>query len=100
VAVVYSGRVVEIGSLDQVFGQPRHPYTRGLLACAGSGRGKLPTGDRLPTIEGTSPNSDLLSDGCSFAPRCTSRLDGCETRRPAAVELEQAQRVECFLYGG
>ena len=100
VAVVYGGRIVETGSLDQVYGQPRHPYTRGLLACAGSEGGKLPAGARLPTIEGSSPDAEFLPAGCSFAPRCTSRLEGCDTRRPSAVELEHEQRVECFLYGG
>ena len=100
VAVVYGGRIVETGSLDQVYGQPRHPYTRGLLACAESEGGKLPAGARLPTIEGSSPDAEFLPAGCSFAPRCTSRLEGCDTRRPSAVELEHEQRVECFLYGG
>ena len=100
VAVVYGGRIVETGSLDQVYGQPRHPYTRGLLACAGSVGGELPAGARLPTIEGSSPDAEFLPAGCSFAPRCTSRLEACDTRRPSAVELEHEQRVECFLYGG
>jgi oligopeptide/dipeptide ABC transporter ATP-binding protein len=100
VAVVYSGRIVETGSLDQIFGQPRHPYTRGLLACAGPETERLPAEARLPTIEGSAPDAEFLPTGCSFAPRCSRRLDACEARHPSAVELENEQRVECFLYGG
>lgn len=99
VAVVYGGRVVETGELNQVFAGPRHPYTQGLLACAGSEHSRLPAGGRFPTIEGTAPDPEFLRTGCSFAPRCPNRLNTCETHRPSAVEMGRSQRVECFLYG-
>jgi oligopeptide/dipeptide ABC transporter ATP-binding protein len=102
VAVMYAGRVVEEGSLDQVFREPRHPYTKALLACAPPEHQarRFTVGMRLPTIEGSAPNPELVSVGCTFAARCAQRRELCETRPPTTVETADARRVECFLYGG
>jgi oligopeptide/dipeptide ABC transporter ATP-binding protein len=102
VAVMYGGRIVEEGKLEQVFREPCHPYTKALLACI------PPTpeeylrnpGSRLPTIEGSAPDPELIPAGCVFAPRCPNRLKQCESRAPSSVALEDSRQVECFLYGG
>jgi oligopeptide/dipeptide ABC transporter ATP-binding protein len=101
VAVMYAGRVVEEGSLDRVFLEPRHPYTKALLACIPPTPGEriLIPGMRLPTIEGSSPDSEAEPAGCSFAPRCAQRMQKCEVLRPVPVLTEDARQVECFLYG-
>jgi oligopeptide/dipeptide ABC transporter ATP-binding protein len=103
VAVMYGGRVVEDGSLDQVFHSPQHPYTKALLACVPpepEESARAAGIRRLPTIDGSAPDPEFVSTGCTFAPRCTHRVEVCETRPPSAVETEDERRVECFLYGG
>ncbi len=102
VAVMYGGRVVEEGSLDQVFREPRHPYTKALLACVPPAPGEYTraSGMRLATIEGSAPDPELIAPGCSFAPRCAERVKRCESHPPSSIALEDAREVECFLYGG
>jgi peptide/nickel transport system ATP-binding protein len=101
VAVMYGGRVVEEGFLDRVFQEPQHPYTKALLACVPPAPGErvLLPGMRLPTIEGSSPDSEAVPAGCSFAPRCAQRMQKCEVQHPFPVQTEDVRRVECFLYG-
>ena len=101
VAVMYGGRVVEEGTLNRVFQEPQHPYTKALLACVppAPGERKLIPGMRLPTIEGSSPDSEAVPTGCSFAPRCAQRMQKCELQRPVPVLTEDVRQVECFLYG-
>jgi len=102
VVVMYAGRVVEEGLVEQVLHEPRHPYTRALLACAPgvTEERQLKAGMRLPSIEGSPPSPESLSVGCSFAPRCAERRELCDIRPPTPVETEAARHVECFLYGG
>jgi peptide/nickel transport system ATP-binding protein len=101
VAVMYAGRVVEEGPLDRVFQDPEHPYTKALLACVPPAPGErvLIPGMRLPTIEGSNPDSEVVAVGCSFAPRCAQRMQECEVHHPAPVRTEDVRQVECFLYG-
>ncbi|MFZ5711127.1 MAG: ABC transporter ATP-binding protein [Pseudomonadota bacterium] len=68
VAVMYAGEVVEDGPADDIFHDPRHPYTRALLACDPAGVG--PGTGRLPAIGGRIPDLSALPPGCAFAPRC------------------------------
>jgi oligopeptide/dipeptide ABC transporter ATP-binding protein len=102
VAVMYGGRIVEIGSLSQIYNRPRHPYVRALLDCIPPSTPIRLTVShtRLRTIAGGSPDPGRLAEGCSFSPRCRERLEKCETRPPVSIEAEQEGRVECFLYGG
>jgi oligopeptide/dipeptide ABC transporter ATP-binding protein len=76
VVVMYAGRVVEKGNVDDIFYNPLHPYTRGLLNSIPTlGEGQRKT---LHSIPGTVPHPLALPIGCSFQPRCTERMDACE----------------------
>ncbi len=76
VAVMYGGRIVETGGVEETFDDPRHPYTWGLLGSIP----KLdrPRAQRLPTIPGQPPAADAIPPGCVFAPRCPHRFDRCD----------------------
>jgi peptide/nickel transport system ATP-binding protein len=94
VAVMYAGRLVESGSAAQIFGAPRHPYTRGLLA---SIPGRTP-GRRLHAIEGNVPGLGALPKGCAFAPRCADRFGPCDGVPPQQTEVGPDQTVRCYLH--
>lgn len=80
VAVMYAGRIVEVGSVTDVLTAPRHPYTRGLMASIPR-IGARP--DVLPQIEGSMPRPNARPAGCAFAPRCPHRMEVCTQTRPA-----------------
>ena len=94
VAVMYTGRIVEEGSVRAIFREPQHPYTQALLASIPSGK----TGERLRAIEGTVPTLAALPPGCTFAPRCPARMDICTTAVPGFVNVASNHRVRCCLY--
>jgi oligopeptide/dipeptide ABC transporter ATP-binding protein len=93
VAVVYAGRVVETGPTQTVLADPRHPYTRGLLASLP--RIDAPRTGRLRSIRGTPPEPSRLPSGCPFAPRCSERLPRC-TAMPALKFLGKDRAVACW----
>lgn len=99
VAVMYAGRVVEEGTLDEIFYKPRHPYTLGLLASLP--RLHVERSHRLTSIPGSPPSLIRLSDGCSFAPRCPYVIDRCREERPGleSVSATSAHRSACFRAG-
>jgi len=94
VAVMYAGRIVEIGPVQQVIHDPQHPYTTGLM-------GSIPAvgqdTERLPQIEGSMPRLDAIPPGCPFNPRCPRVFDRCRVERP---DLLQANRTlaACWLH--
>ena len=91
VAVMYAGRVIELGATYPVFNTPVHPYTRGLLAAAPSPeRAEVLTG-----IDGQPPRPGRRPQGCFFAPRCSFAIDRCRVETPAPVQV-RSQVVRCF----
>lgn len=93
VAVMYAGRLVEVGDVATVFVDAEHPYTRGLLAAVPGLDGD---GERLPTIPGQPPALDNLPTGCSFAPRCPLVHDRCERTAPNLSTVTGGHTVACW----
>jgi peptide/nickel transport system ATP-binding protein len=96
VIVMYAGRVVERGSVFDIFERPQHPYTWGLL---GSLPGRNAHADRLYSIPGSPPSLLNPPQGCRFAPRCTYRMDSCTTSPGPMLNRvhETTQSVSCLL---
>ena len=96
VAVMYMGRVVEFGTLEQVFTTPLHPYTKALMRSVpvlGMDKTK-----ELQTIEGSTPDASTQFSGCEFAGRCEFATDACRCRFPEDTEYPDGHRVRCLLY--
>lgn len=102
VLVMYAGRIVEEGPLEQIYREPLHPYTQGLLRSVPPSVEEAAQAlkTRLPVIPGNPPDPARLPAGCPFEPRCAERLAVCVTREPREVRPEVARRVRCFKYGG
>ena len=96
VAVMYAGRIVEIGPVADVIHRPAHPYTVGLM-------GSIPAMDedreRLLQIDGAMPRLNAIPAGCAFNPRCPRVFDRCRVERPDLVEAG-ATRAACWLLAG
>jgi oligopeptide/dipeptide ABC transporter ATP-binding protein len=95
VLVMYAGNMVEYGTAEQIFAEPKHPYTLGLLASLPRLDDKEQT--RLEPIEGQPPNLLRLPPGCSFAPRCRYRMPICDTPVPL-YDFGGGHVARCFLY--
>jgi oligopeptide/dipeptide ABC transporter ATP-binding protein len=100
IAVMYAGRVIEVGSTAEIFSRPLHPYTQALVRIAASsvvtGRGERL---RFPAIEGESPDPTCIPAGCRFEPRCSERMDICSHIYPHEFMPEPSRPVNCFKYG-
>jgi len=95
VAVMYAGRIVETGSLEQIFGNARHPYTLGLFRCIPDIEEET---SKIRPIEGLMPDPLDLPSGCPFHPRCPQCMDVCRTSVPGVLD-EGGHKVMCHLYG-
>jgi peptide/nickel transport system ATP-binding protein len=97
VAVMYAGRIVEYGTIEEVFNHPMHFYTIGLL-------GSLPklTGPRkrLVSIPGTVANPEHVPSGCAFHTRCTECMEQCKSDLPPMMKINENHQVACFKCGG
>jgi peptide/nickel transport system ATP-binding protein len=95
VAVMYAGRIAEIGPVHEVIHRPAHPYTAGLM-------GSIPamddTRERLLQIDGAMPRLNAIPAGCAFNPRCTRVVERCRRERPELIDAG-ATRAACWLAG-
>ena len=98
VVVMYLGRAVEKGPVDEIFHDPKHPYTQALLRSIPSIMAKPRT--KLATIEGSIPHPFARPSGCPFHPRCPDAIKGlCDVKEPPTHALRPDRAVSCFLYG-
>ncbi len=95
VGVLYAGALVEQGATSELFSNPSHPYTVGLLRCIPRG-GLHKNTDRLDTIPGTPPALGTNFDGCVFAARCSLADDKCRTQLPEMVTINGSHVARCF----
>ncbi|MBP2650827.1 MAG: hypothetical protein H6Q74_1652 [Firmicutes bacterium] len=96
VMVMYAGKVVEFATVDQIFAQPMHPYTCGLINCIPSLDKEV---ERLSTIPGMVPSFNEMPKGCAFAPRCSRATQRCKENMPELIDIGE-RKVRCFLYEG
>ena len=94
VAVLYAGRVAEIGPVHEVIHQPAHPYTRGLMACIPD---MSQDRERLHQIDGAMPRLNAIPTGCAYNPRCPDAIERCYQQRPDLIDAG-ATRAACWLH--
>lgn len=93
-AVLYAGRVAEIGTTQDIFNNPQHPYTRGLMNAIPKPGSR---GKKMAAIPGTVPSNPGAVIGCPFAPRCEFAFDRCRTETPALITVNEGHSASCFL---
>lgn len=94
--VMYAGSVVENAKMEDIFSEPLHPYTRGLLRAIP----KLAGGSIFEGLRGRIPNYLNPPKGCRFFPRCDHAMPICKENKPPLFNVRDAHKVACFLYGG
>lgn len=95
VIVMYAGQIVEIANIDDLFGNPLHPYTVGLIDSVPKIDGEI---ERLQAIKGNVPAPGSIITGCRFAARCSKVFDLCTKEVPALKKVDENRSVRCFLY--
>lgn len=97
IAVMYAGKIVEMGTVEDIFEKTAHPYTQRLIACFPNIEGEktIPEG-----ISGTPPNMLAPSSGCSFAPRCHKKQDCCISQEPEARQIGEKHFAACHFAAG
>lgn len=93
-AVLYAGRVAEIGSTNDIFTNPQHPYTRGLMNAIPKPGSR---GKKMQAISGTVPSNPGVMIGCPFAPRCEFVMEKCRVELPALLKVSNEHLASCFL---
>ncbi|TQS72177.1 ABC transporter ATP-binding protein [Ornithinibacillus gellani] len=94
IAVMYAGKIVEVGTKREIFYQPEHPYTKGLLRSVPRLDLK---GGKLAAIEGTPPDLFSPPEGCPFAARCAYAMEVCTHVHPVKTSLSPSHQVDCWL---
>lgn len=94
VVVMYAGKVVEEASVKNIFENPLHFYTRGLMASRSS---SLKKGDKLQCIQGMVPSLHNMPKGCAFEPRCDYAIEKCKNKMPELLECEKDHKVRCWV---
>lgn len=94
IMVMYAGMVIEYATAREIFKDPKHPYTKGLLASIPRKDKDI---DRLYTIEGTVPSLTSMPKGCRFCDRCTCAMEKCRNEQPPMYQFGE-RSVRCFLY--
>ncbi|GFN36487.1 ABC transporter ATP-binding protein [Tepidimicrobium xylanilyticum] len=97
VAVMYAGEIIEYATLEQLFENPKHPYTLGLFGSIPSLEEDV---ERLKPIKGLMPDPTNLPSGCTFHPRCSHAQDICKKRKPFITNIEEGHMVKCLIYEG
>lgn len=97
VIVMYGGKIQEVASVEDLFYNPQHPYTKGLMASIPRPAAEGVKHDRLQAIPGNVPSIGNLPQGCKFCTRCTVKLDHCDTVEPDLVEISEGHAVRCHL---
>jgi len=95
VAVMYAGRLVEVGNVREIVKTPKHPYAQGLMGSIPSLHHKA---EQLTQIDGAMPRLTEIPTGCAFHPRCPNSFDRCRHQRPDLMETK-TNRVACWLFG-
>jgi peptide/nickel transport system ATP-binding protein len=96
VAVMYAGRVIEVGLVEEVLNKPKHPYTRGLMGSIPALGARV---ERLTQIDGAMPRLNAIPPGCAFNPRCSEAGSRCREVRPALVANARGS-VACLVHDG
>lgn len=96
VGVMYAGNIVEVASTEELFENPLHPYTKGLLSLVPDPRYKK----KLTPLRGSVPSLINPPSGCRFHPRCDHAMNVCKERKPNLMKYSQEHFVACHLYGG
>ncbi|WP_319543628.1 ABC transporter ATP-binding protein [uncultured Pseudodesulfovibrio sp.] len=97
IAVLYAGKIAELGKTEQIISNPQHPYTQGLLQALPQMAGGE---QRLNQIPGMMPSLRDMPAGCPFEPRCTERMVKCKTQIPTLTTLDNGTQVACFAREG
>jgi oligopeptide/dipeptide ABC transporter ATP-binding protein len=95
IAVMYAGRIVETGAVEEVLLKPQHPYTEGLLSSIPSLHKR---GEALSVIKGVVPNPFRMPPGCKFQPRCQWAWDRCSQEEPELLQTATGAHARCFLH--
>jgi peptide/nickel transport system ATP-binding protein len=94
IAIMYAGKVVEVGSVDKIFYEPLHPYTKALLRAVP----RVRFFSKIEAIPGEPPDLINPPSGCSFHPRCPLSMEICKREEPPMIEIEPRRPVACWLH--
>ena len=99
VAVMYAGKIVEYAGVEALFGNPGHPYTRGLMESIPKLEGPISENRMLKAIPGIVPDLLHLPEGCAFHNRCPDAFEHCLAANPPLLQLSPGHKARCWLYG-